>query len=326
MKADVAMRAQAGIRGLKFLAQNSVSDAEIALANDKSVQIFVQKALVGASSTGDLPPQGTDPVAVNLAAALVAESLVPALVTAGASVQPVGSLVTGIAAVGASWVAEGQQTPVTRLNNQAAQRLQPRKISAIAVVSDEVARLTTAASNDALAQVLADSTALQLDKSMLDSGAATQARPQGLLVGATQAATNTIAGVLAEHAKKNALRGTVLVMDPTTATTFFEQLGDIGASLARLGVALHVTSADLNGQLVAINARRLVLSEPTTTSDSGKSASVEMVDAGDQNALAGSGATTLVNMFQTNSVALRAITWQDWHVLAPDAVTVGAAA
>ena len=321
MKQQDLMKAQPGIRALKFLSHSSVSDAEIALENDKSAQIFVTKALVGAISQASLPAQAGDPVAINLASALVSESLIPALIAAGASVQPFYSDATGLNAVGANWIGEGLATPVTKIPNSGPQRLVPRKIAALAVVTDEIARLSSAASNDALTQVLGDSTALQVEQTMLSDGAATDARPQGLLNGATESTAGNIAGLLTDHAKKNSLKGSVVVLDSSAALALAGNLNDTAVSLARLGVSIFVTSADLAGKIVAINAKRIVLGEVTTISDNAKSASLQLVDASSQNANDGSGAAPLTSMFQTNSVALRAITFVDWHALAGDAVT-----
>lgn len=326
MKNDLMLKAQAGARALKFMARNGIADAEGALANDPTVKAFVQKALLGGSGADDLPPAATDSVAINLAAALVSDTLVPVLIAAGAVVSEVNTPVNGISAVGAGWVGEGKQTPAVRLAAEGIDRLRPFKVAAIAVVTEEVARQTSAESNAALIQALADSTAIAVDKSLLDDTAGSDERPAGLLNGAAVASANTLSAVLALHAENNPLRGTVIIMDATTATAGFDTLNDTGAALMRLGIALHFTSADLGGRIVAINAHRIVTTPPATTADQSRSASVEMVDAGAQNSLDGSGAAEMVSMFQTNSVAMRAATWLDVRTIGNGVVTVGAAA
>lgn len=245
----------------------------------------------------------------------------------------------------ASWVGQGKAKPLTKFHYTDTTLLFT-KIAAIAVITEELARFSSPGAEALVRDALADAVIARMDSDFIDPAISESAgvRPASITNGLTAL---TSAGVSADNARtdiQNLLEqyvlnnvdvaGVVLIMPNTLAlalsnmfTTLaqpqFPGLNINGGSL--LGIPVITTQyaasgASYGNMVIAVNARDVALADDGQVNvDASREASVEMDDAPTGDATAGTGAS-VVSMWQTNSIALRAERVINWKKLRNTAV------
>ena len=106
--------------------------------------------------------------------------------------------------------------------------------------------------------------------------------------------------------------------DPSGALGF-PGAGPLGGTL--LGMPL-ICSASCGPQLVAVDARNLVVADAGITTDTFSEGDVEFVVPPTGDALAPSGMTERISLFQTNGAVLRSLDYVSWKMIRADCVAV----
>jgi HK97 family phage prohead protease len=251
------------------------------------------------------------------------------------------------------WVGEGKAKPVTK-GAFARDTLTPLKVAAITVATKELLRSADPNADTLLRNLLVDALQERLDIDFIDPAKAAVANvsPAGILNGLTPlvaSGTGTYADIVCDLqaimgefiAANNAPSSGVWIMPTTVALALsLVRIPDSGA-LAFPGLTMQggtffglpvivsdYVPVDTAGAVVAlVNARDIYLGDEGGFSiDVSGEASLQMDDAPTNASVAGAGndsvtATSLVSMFQTNSIAFlaeREINWMrnPWRVSA----------
>lgn len=239
----------------------------------------------------------------------------------------------------AGWTGEGKAKPLTSLAFDNV-TLDFTKIASIAVLSDEIVRLSSPAAELLTRDSLADAIVQQLDADFIDPDNAGTAnvKPASILNGVTpisssgNAEANVRQDILAVFAPWIAANMRVTdgawIMSSTTALALslmvnglgqpsFPDISPTGGTLWKLPVIVSdsagVVNGSAGGHIVALVAQSAILlaDDGTVAVDLSREASLEMSDAPSSSSATGTGAS-LVSMFQTNSVAIRAERWINW--------------
>lgn len=240
----------------------------------------------------------------------------------------------------ASWVGEGKPKP---LSNSAFDTvtLDFTKLAAISVLTDEVIRLSTPGADMLVRDDLANAVIQTMDSDFIDpaNSGTSNVKPASITNGVSPivaAGTNTQAGVAADVLGVFAPwinanidpSGGAWIMTPTTALAlslmenslgqrifpgvdinggFFQGLPVVTSQAAGL-----VGASDGSHIVVLVHAPSIMLADDGQVAvDVSREASLQMSDAPTNQASDGTGAS-LVSMFQTNSVAIRAERWINW--------------
>lgn len=237
----------------------------------------------------------------------------------------------------AAWVGEGKGKPVTSVAFDSV-TLGHNKVATIAVLTKELARLSTPSAEMLVRDTLSRAVIERLDIDFTDPNhaATTGVAPASITNGLTALTT---AGTSADNARTDVAvivktylednqdpSGLVLIMPNSLALSLsllrnslgqreFPDLGVNGGMLEGIPViaSQYVANASGSGNLViAVKASDIFLADDGNVSiDVSEQASVQMSDAPTINATDGTGAS-LVSLWQTNSVGIRAereITW-----------------
>lgn len=239
----------------------------------------------------------------------------------------------------AYWVGEGKPKPLTRLDFESVQLL-ITKIATIAVITEELARLSSPAAEQTVRDQLAAALVQQMDADFLDpanSGTAT-VKPASITNGApTVAATGTNYAALVADIKsafniwiannmattqgvwimsEGAALSLSLMLNPL-GQPYFPGLAQSGGTFFGLPVivsqtaGLHGTSGSESIIVLANPSQILIADDGRVTVNSSREASLQMLD-NPTNQVTDGTATTMVSMFQTNSIATlveRYVTW-----------------
>ena len=234
------------------------------------------------------------------------------------------SAIESVTSAGAGWVKEGRAIPVRRSIYSAIAGLPSRKVASLVVMSSEVA--TTPLASNAIGAELTRAVVEVMDRTFLSADAATDAAPAGIWAGALevtstgttpeQLAADITGMIAAQHVNGGQPMGSVWIV-PTGlwATLTLSKVADAGGTLAGLPVIVSEACT----QLTLLAARQLVivqgnLVELTTSTD----ATLEQDTAPTGDIPPPTGATaTLVELFQTDSVALKATLRVNWAVAGP---------
>lgn len=240
----------------------------------------------------------------------------------------------------ASWVGEGKAKPLTSLAFDTI-TLDFTKIATIAVLTDEVVRLSTPAAEALTRDQLAKAIIQQMDSDFIDPANAgtSNIKPASITNGVTpvvSTGTNTQAGIAGDimnlvapwiSANMDPRLG-VFVMTPTTAMALglmtnslgnkvFPDMTVNGGTIEGWRVVVSnaaglVGASDGSHIVVLMNPSDILLADDGTVAvDASRETSLEMSDAPSSSSASGTGAS-LVSMFQTNSVAIRAERWINW--------------
>lgn len=249
----------------------------------------------------------------------------------------------------AQWVGEGKAKPITNFNF-AQNSLSPLKVAAITVATMELLRDASVSAEEMLRDLLRDAVAERLDKDFVDPTKAASAgvSPASITNGVTPiVATGTgdaddvradFRKVMAKYLAGNNPPSTgVWVMPTMTALSAsllqnamgnaeFPGLSITGGTLLGLPVIVsdYMVTDPSDGAFVAVvNAKDVYLADEGGVDVSASNeASLQMDDAPTQSSVATVTGTSVVSMFQTNSVAIRAERTINWAKRRADAVAL----
>lgn len=235
------------------------------------------------------------------------------------------------------WVGEGSPKPVTKFDFAAITHTY-HKVASITVITEELARFSNPAAERIVRDSLAKAQTARVDIDLLDptTSAVAGVNPASLTNGLTaltpsgvtaDAARADLAGIIKRYLDdNNDVASLVLVMPASLALSLsvmvnslgqqeFQGISMSGGTLMGIPVITSQYVANQSGAgnlVVAINAGDVLLSDDgQVTVDASREASIQMLD-NPTNASSTGTATTMVSMWQTNSIALRAerfITW-----------------
>jgi len=243
----------------------------------------------------------------------------------------------------AQWVGEGKGKPLTRFTLDRGE-LTPLKIATIAVQTMELIRDSSPSSDVLLRNSLAKAVAKRSDVSFIDptSAGVNGVRPASILNGVAPVANSAATGadgvredvqaiIGAFVAANNPLTSGVWVMGGTYALRLMMMLNPLGQrefpGITMQGgtfFELPVIVSNYLGDYVAlVNAEDIYLGDEGGVDIAmSTEASLEMVDNPTQDSgVADPVETTVVSMFQTNSVAFRAERTLNWARRRPSAVS-----
>lgn len=239
------------------------------------------------------------------------------------------------------WVGQGAPIPMSK-GTTSSTSLGITKAAGLAALDEELVRSSSPSAEALIRDDLAKAVATISDTSLIDpnQGGSTNVQPASLTYAATAvAATGTNYAALS--ADIQSLIGTMtdadvdvsavtLVMAPRTALALslmvtslgqqqFPTMSANGGTLFgfRVIVSRHVASItgspDFGRMIVAINAPEVFLAdEGQVAIDVSREASIQMLDNPTNASTSGTTATTMVSMFQTHSVALKAVRFINW--------------
>lgn len=236
----------------------------------------------------------------------------------------------------AYWVGEGAPKPLTNFDFTATE-LRWNKIATIAVLTQELIRFSSPSAERLVRDGLAGAVIERMDIDFIDPAKAAVANvsPASITNGATAiASSGTDAEAIRRDvqalwapfiAARNAPRQAVYIMDSTTALALSLLTNPLGQSefpgLTMNGgtfmgvptiVSDYLPVDTAGGMVVLLNARDVWLADDgQVTVDASDQASLQMLDNPTNNSATGT-ATTMVSMFQTNSVAFRAERYVNW--------------
>jgi HK97 family phage major capsid protein len=246
------------------------------------------------------------------------------------------------------WVGEGQPKPVTKFGFTDAYH-GFNKLAAISVISEELIRFSDPSAERLVRNALAAAVVETMDKSFVDDTVGSASRPAGLLYGLTPiasegadfAAIQTDIKALWTPAitAKLPLSGAVYVTTPAIAMALSLMHGEVNESRlfpnmtirggSLLGIPVIVSDYVAEGDVILVFAPEIYMSDDgVVTVDASREASIQMLDnptnaSSDLHASAPAPtATTMVSMFQTNNVALRAERYINWSKRRAAAATV----
>lgn len=236
----------------------------------------------------------------------------------------------------AYWVGEGAPKPLTAFDFTATE-LRWNKIATIAVLTEETIRFSNPSAERLVRDALAAAVIERMDLDFVDpaKAAVTNVSPASITNGATAipSSGNDADAIRADLqalwapfiAARNAPRTAVYMMDSTTALALSLMQNALGqAEFPGItmnggmfnGVPVIVSDylpVDTDGSIVVlVNARDIWLADDgQVTIDASREASLQMLDNPTNNSATAT-ATSMVSMFQTNSVAFRAERYVNW--------------
>jgi HK97 family phage major capsid protein/HK97 family phage prohead protease len=246
----------------------------------------------------------------------------------------------------ASWVGQGKAKPVTKFNTTTTSLLFT-KIAAISVITDELARFSSPGAEGVVRDELGRAVIERMDRDFVDPDKAVSAgvNPASItngVTGLTTAGTSAanvltdIQGLIAPFITNNYDVGDLVIIIPNSLalvlSLMLNSLGqrafpDIEIGGGRLAGIPVITSqyvamgSSYGNMVIAVSASNIALADDgVVTVDASREASIEMSDAPSGDATNGTGAS-MVSMFQTNSIALRAERVINWKKLRSTAVT-----
>jgi HK97 family phage major capsid protein/HK97 family phage prohead protease len=238
----------------------------------------------------------------------------------------------------AGWVGEGKGKPVTSFNTNA-QTLLYTKIAAIAVITEELARFSSPSAEMLVRNELARAVVERMDIDFIDPAQAAVANvnPASITNGVTAL---TSAGTSADNIRtdiQNLLEQFILnnqnvanlafIMPNTLALAAsilrnslgqpeFPELGVGGGSLMGVPVITSQYAANQSGYgnlVIAVDQSAIFLADDgQVTLDASREASIEMSDAPANNTGTPTTSSSMVSMYQTNSIAIRAERYINW--------------
>jgi HK97 family phage major capsid protein len=236
------------------------------------------------------------------------------------------------------WVGEGAPKPLTSFSF-AAITMPYTKVAAISVITQELARFSSPSADMLVRDGLRDALVERIDIDFIDPAEAGTANVQPAsitngLTALTSAGTSAdnartdLANIVSNFIEANqSTEGLVLIMPTTLALALSFQVNSLGQpefpGLSMGGGTLngipvitsqYAANASGGGNLViALNQRELFLADDgQVTVDASTEASLQMLDNPTNNSATGT-PTTVVSMYQTNSIALRAERFINWR-------------
>lgn len=219
--------------------------------------------------------------------------------------MPFNTPLNSISGIGADWLEEGKAIPVRR-GVVSQDKLEAFKIASMAIVSNELLRLSTTGSDLAMRNTMTSAAIKKIDEKFLsDDAEVDEVSPAGILLNATQA--DSFLDMVEKHvANGNNLNTSYLVLPFTGVFGLTEvQLKQFEI----LGITL--LSSQNATRTALIDAGNTIINVQGTLIDVATQGSVEMTDAPVNDVTEESGAE-MVSLYQTNSTGFRAITYCSW--------------
>ncbi|MCS5452505.1 phage major capsid protein [Enterobacter huaxiensis] len=238
---------------------------------------------------------------------------------------------------GAAWVGEGVAKPLTNFEFSTIE-FSWAKVAAISVLTDELVRFSNPAADALVRNALAEAVIARLDTDFIDPKKVAEAKvsPASITNGIKGAVSTgdvekDIEAAFAQFINANLSPANgVWIMSANLAlylSMYRNPLGQkqypemtlLGGTLAGLPV---IVSQYVGDQLILVNASDIYLADDgQVVIDASRETSLEMMGLDKTsganttvgNSGKGTGATTMVSMFQTNSVAIRAERWINWQ-------------
>ena len=339
--------------------QNQGSASPLAIAKARypdahEIHQYLEKAAVPAGTTTD--PSWAGPL-VNPAANLVADFLawlrpqtiigkfgtngIPSLRRVPFNVAIAGQTSGGLG----YWVGQGKAKPLTKFDFDR-QILGWSKVAAISVITDELARFSSPSAEQLVRDSLRDALVERLDIDFVDPAhaAIVDVSPASITNGVPPIASggataddirdDLVALIAAFVSTNQNVQSLVLIMPNTVALALslmrnslgqreFDAIGVNGGTLEGIPViaSQYAHTAAAGNMLIACNAQMIGLADDdVVTVEASREASLEMSDAPVGASGVPTGAATVVSMWQTNSMALRAERFINWKKLRPGAV------
>lgn len=325
-----------------------ISPVEMAKArypDNPRIHAYLQKGAVPAATTGDSVWAGALVDPTNLAGEFIeylrprtiigqfGQGSIPSLRRVPFNVRVLGQTSGGEG----YWVGQGAPKPVTSFQ-VAPTTLTWAKVANIAVLTEEIVRFSSPSAEALVRDELARSLIERLDTDFIDPAKAAVANvsPASITNGLSAL---TSAGTSADNARtdlQNLLEqfilnnidptSLVLIMPSTLALALSVQVNSLGqpefpgltmrgGTLLGIPVITSQYAANQSGAgnlVVAVNASDIFLSDDgQVTIDMSRETSLQMADNPTNNSATATGAS-LVSMFQTNSIALRAERFINW--------------
>jgi len=327
---------------------NFVSPVDIAKArypDDSLLRNVIEKTAVGAGTAAVTSNNLTDLVPYNAIASDFVEYLRPRTIIGQfgtGNIPPLHNVPFNVRVGGFSagftgyWVGEGLPTPVSKATSTAV-TLTWSKVAGLCVLTEELVRFSSPSAEARVRDDLARAVAARMDIDFIDpeKAAVANVSPASITrsVVAIAPTGTTAAKFRADLATMlsgmvNVPGRRVLIMSETMATTLSMMINTLGnpdfGGLTPEGgtingipviVSEHLTSVGSPGTqaIVLVTPSEIMLADDgQATVEASTEASIEMLDSSlVQTAVAGTGAS-LVNMWQTNSVAIRAVRFVNW--------------
>jgi HK97 family phage major capsid protein/HK97 family phage prohead protease len=316
--------------------------------DDQRLHTYVQRATVPAGLTTDANWAGNLVDPTNLASEFI-EFLRPRTIIGripGLRRVPFNIRVTGqsTGAV-ANWVGQGKPKPVTSFSTSATTLLYT-KIAAIAVITQELARFSDPSAEALVRDELARAVIERMDIDFIDPAQAAVANvsPASITNGVTplspsgttaDAARTDLTNLLSTFVENNLdPSNLVLIMPNSLALALslmvnslgqpsFPGLTMTGGTLLGIPVVASQYAANASGSgnlVIALDSSSIFLADDgQVTLDASGEASIQMSDAPTNDAATGTG-QSLVSMYQTNAIAIRAERFINWAKVRTTAV------
>ena len=237
----------------------------------------------------------------------------------------------------AGWVGQGKPKPVTSFTTSA-DTLLYTKIAAIAVITDELARFSSPSAEALVRDELARAVVERSDVDFVDpaQAASSGVNPASITNGVTalsSAGTSAdnirtdIQNLLEQFILNNQNVANLAIIMPNTLALAasilrnslgqpeFPELGINGGTLMGIPVVTSQYAANQSGYgnlVIAVDQSAIFLADDgQVTLDASREASIQMSDAPSNDASTGTG-QSLVSMYQTNSIAVRAERYINW--------------
>jgi HK97 family phage major capsid protein/HK97 family phage prohead protease len=339
-----------------FRNQGSISPLAIAKArypDSHEIHQYLERGAVPAGSTTDPTWAGALTVVPNLISDFLAwlrpqtivgqfgQGGVPSLRRVPFNVGIAGQTSGGLG----YWVGQGKAKPLTKFDFDR-QTLLWSKVAAISVINEELARFSSPSAEMLVRDGLRDAIVERLDIDFVDPAHAAIASvsPASITNGVTPIVSS---GATADDIRDDmvALIGSfvstnqnvaslVLIMPNTVALALslmrnalgqpeFTGIGIAGGNFQGVPViaSQYAHTAAAGNMLIAANAQMIALADDDAVSvEASREASLEMSDAPTANSTTPTGATAMVSMWQTNSIALKAERFINWQKLRAGAV------
>jgi len=237
----------------------------------------------------------------------------------------------------ANWVGEGKAKPLTSFDFSQI-TLGFTKVAAIAVLTDEVIRLSTPSADSLVRQSLADAVVERLDKDFIDPDktAVDGVSPASVTNGAASSPSTGVPDQDANIALSVFIdanlspTGAVWLMSSTTALTLSQRKNALGQreypDMTMFGGTFNglpvLVSQYIDDSLILVDAPNIYLADDGGVAiDISTEASLEMQTTPTHDSITPT-PIELVSMFQTNSVAVRAERWINWQRRRDAAVSI----
>lgn len=274
---------------------------------------------------GELADAGT----VGMVQVLTPQSAYASLAARGLQVQLSGRIKIPIC-VGANsvmgFVTEGSPIPIGDLSLQGAP-IQPHKIASISAYTAEIAKWSAPAIEGVIRQTMQRDFTVGVDAALLSAAPAQSGAPAGLLYGATAlpptagaGGAGNLAGDITSllAALGDDLIDPVLICAPAEAAR-------ISIWTPALAIPVLVSAQCPPGRLIGLDSAQFASGEGPLIVDAGKDATLHMEDTAPLPIVDAAGVTAspVRSLWQTDSLALRAIGFISWRMRGPVAYIDG---